>query len=148
MHITTFSTHLGLMRYKRLNFGISSAAEVFQNAIRETIEGIKGAVNISDDILVFGKNQDEHNHALEEVFQRLQDRGLTLNPLKCEYSKKKLEFLGYVFGEGGMAPDPKKVKAILDLKAPTSVTEVRSLLGMTNYCSRFIEGYATITQPK
>ena len=145
--ITTFSTHLGLMRYKRLNFGISRAAEVFQNAIRETLEGIKGAVNIRDDILVFGKNQDEHNHALEEVFQRLQDRGLTLNPLKCEYSKKKLEFLGYVFGEGGMAPDPKKVKAILDLKAPTSVTEVRSLLGMTNYCSRFIEGYAKITQP-
>ena len=53
-YITTFGTHLGLMRYKRLNFGISSAAEIFQNIIRETLEGIPGALNISDDILVFG----------------------------------------------------------------------------------------------
>ena len=44
-----------------------------------------------------------------------------------------------------MAPDPTKVQDILNLKPPTSVTEVRSLLGMTNYCARFIEGYATCT---
>ena len=55
-YITTFSTHMGLMRYKRLNFGISSAAEFLQNVIRETLEGIDGAINMSDDILVFGKN--------------------------------------------------------------------------------------------
>ena len=52
-YITTFSAHIGLMRYKRLNFGISSAAEIFQNVIRETLEGIDGAINISDDILVW-----------------------------------------------------------------------------------------------
>ena len=56
------------MRYKRLNFGISSAAEIFQNVIRETLEGIPGALNISDDILVFGKMQSAHDHALEAVF--------------------------------------------------------------------------------
>ena len=75
------------------------------------------------------------------------ERGLTLNKLKCEYSKRKLEFLGYVFGEDGMAPDPTKVQDILDLEAPTSVTDVRSLLGMVNYCARFIKGYATTTEP-
>ena len=53
-YITTFSTHLGLMRFKRLNFGISSAAEIFQNVIRETLAGIRGAYNISDDILIAG----------------------------------------------------------------------------------------------
>ena len=47
--ITTFGTHMGLMRYKRLNFGISSAAEIFQNVIQETLEDIDGAINISDD---------------------------------------------------------------------------------------------------
>ena len=62
-YITTFSTHMGLMRYKRLNFGISSAAEIFQNVIRETLEGIDGAINISDDILVFVKPHSEHNRS-------------------------------------------------------------------------------------
>ncbi len=70
-YITTFSTHLGLWRYKRLNFGVSSAAEVFQNAIRETLSGISGAINISDDILVFGATQEEHDKNLKATFERL-----------------------------------------------------------------------------
>ena len=60
-YITTFSTHLGLRRFTRLNFGISSAAEIFQNVIRETLSGIQGVINISDDILVYGKTQKDHN---------------------------------------------------------------------------------------
>ena len=67
-YITTFGTHLGLMKYKQLSFGISSAAEIFQNVIRETLEGIPGALNISDGILVFGKTQRAHDHTLEAVF--------------------------------------------------------------------------------
>ena len=70
-YITTFSTHLGLMCCKRLNFGISSAAEVFQNAIRESPEGIGAVINFVDDILVYGQTQEEHNRALRIVFQRL-----------------------------------------------------------------------------
>ena len=73
-YITTFGSHMGLMRYKRLNFGISSAAEIFQNVIRETLEGIDGAKNISDDILVFGKSHEEHDQNLRAVFQRLRER--------------------------------------------------------------------------
>ncbi|KAJ8004145.1 hypothetical protein DPEC_G00155730 [Dallia pectoralis] len=45
-YITTFTTHLSLRRYKRLNFGISSAAEVFQNAICQTVQGITGVKNL------------------------------------------------------------------------------------------------------
>ena len=107
------------MRYKRLNFGISSTAEVFQNAIRDTLEGIKGAINISNDILVFGNGQQEHNRALKAVLKQLRERGLTLNQAKCDFNKPSLEFLGYVFGENGMSPDPKKVKDILNLNSPT-----------------------------
>ena len=89
---------MGLMRYKRLNFGMSSAAEIFQNVIRETLEGTDGAKNISDDILVFGKSH-EHDQNLTAVFQRLREKDLTLNKSKCEYSKDKLEFFGYVFSK-------------------------------------------------
>jgi hypothetical protein len=46
------------------------------------------------------------------------------------------------------AEGPTKVQDVLNLKAPTSVSVVRSLLGMTNYCARFIEGYATLTEPQ
>ena len=110
-------------------------------------EGIPGALNISDDILVFGKTQSAHDPAPEAVFQRLKERGLTLNKSKCEYSKDNVEFFGYVFSGDGIAPDPKKIEDIINLQTLTSASEVRSLLGMTNYCSRFIPDYATKTEP-
>ena len=53
-----FSIHCGVRRYKRLDFGIIFAAEIFQNAIRNCIQGIEGSINISDDILIFGRNQE------------------------------------------------------------------------------------------
>ena len=50
-YITTFTTHWGLFRYKRLSFGINSAAEIFQKAIYDMVKDIKGVTNISDDII-------------------------------------------------------------------------------------------------
>jgi len=146
-HITTFGTHMGLMRYKRLNFGISSAPEIFQIVIRETLEGIDGGKNISNDILVFGKSQEEHDQHLRAVFQRLREKGLTLNKSKCEYSKDTLEFFGHVFSKEGISPDPKKVEEVVSLWTPSTASEVPRLLGMTNYSSRFIPDYVTKTEP-
>ena len=57
-NITIFTTHVGLRRYKRLSFGVSSAAEIFQNTLSNVLEGLDGVRNISDDIIVFGRNQD------------------------------------------------------------------------------------------
>nr|XP_006823364.1 PREDICTED: uncharacterized protein LOC102803828 [Saccoglossus kowalevskii] len=64
-HLTVFSTHNGLYRYKRLNFGVCSAAEVFQNMIRSALQGLKGVLNISDDILIYGRDQQCHDANLE-----------------------------------------------------------------------------------
>ncbi|XP_021352181.1 uncharacterized protein K02A2.6-like [Mizuhopecten yessoensis] len=69
-YITTFSTHVGIYQYKRLNFGISSASEVFQETIRQVIQGIDGAKNISDDILIFGRSRVEHDAVLRQVLQK------------------------------------------------------------------------------
>ena len=146
-YITTFSTHVGLWRYKRLNFGISSAAEVFQNAIRESLNGLRGVTNISDDILVFGSDQTEHDFNLRACLQRIRDNGLTLNARKCVFNKQSLDFFGYTFSASGLSVDAKKVQDIVSLPPPSNISEVRSLLGMANFSSRFIPNYATLTQP-
>ena len=61
-NITTFTTHVGLRRYKRLSFGISSAAKIFQNTPSSALERLDGVRNISDDIIVFGRTQEEHDY--------------------------------------------------------------------------------------
>ncbi|KAK3749040.1 hypothetical protein QZH41_005695 [Actinostola sp. cb2023] len=146
-YITTFATHTRLYRYKRLSFGINAATEVFQHPISQLLADIPGALNISDDVIVFGQTQNDHDETLEKTLKKFSDNHITLNAKKCEFNKTSLEFFGFVFSDGGMKPDPKKVEDIQNLEPPTNVKELRSVLGMTGYSSRFIQDYATITAP-
>lgn len=146
-YVTTFSTHVGLRRYKRLPFGINAASEIFQEAIREILTGLPGCKNISDDIIVFGKGKEEHDKNLRGVLQRLKENNLRLNKDKCEFSKTEIKFYGHIFSSSGLLPDPVKVEAIHKARPPQNSSEVKSLLGMAQYVSRFIPDYATITTP-
>ena len=78
--ITTFVTSAGLFRYKRLFFGVNSATEQYQHEIQRVLSGLRGAANISDDIIVHGRNQEEHDKNLMAAMSRVQDSMLTLNP--------------------------------------------------------------------
>lgn len=146
-YITTFTTHLGLRHYKRLSFGISSAAEVFQNAICQTLQALSGVKNLSDDIIVCDASQIEHDNNLRALFQRLKESGLTLNREKCEFNKSRLEFFGFIFSAQGVSADPKKVAAVQHAPDPQTPSEIKSLLGMANYCSRFIKDFSSISEP-
>ena len=146
-YVTTFSTHVGLRRYKRLPFGINAASEIFQEAIREILTGLPGCTNISDDIIVFGKGQEEHNKNLRGVLQRLKENNLRLNKDKCEFSKTEIKFYGHIFSSSGLRPNPVKVEGNQKARPSRDPSEVKSLLGMAQYVSRFKPNYATITTP-
>lgn len=88
--ITTFATHEGLLR--RLIFGINSAFEIFQKEIELVINGCTGAKNTSDDILIWGSTQEEHNTNLQEVLKRILEHGLRLNRDKCIFNVTSLVF--------------------------------------------------------
>jgi glutaredoxin-related protein len=145
--VTTFTTHVGLRRYKRLNFGINSAAEVFQEAIREMLDGLDGVLNVSDDILVYGESTGVHESRLVAVLDRIKSCGVTLNASKCELRKDVISFFGHIFSKDGVTADPSKIESIKNMKPPQTKEEIRSLLGMTNYVSRFISCYSTVTEP-
>ncbi len=122
--LTTFSTHVGLKNYKRMIFGLLS--EIYQYVI----QGIPGAQNISDDIIVFGKDQESHDQQLEITLARLAERSLTLNREKCVFSVPELVFFGHKVSAAGIPPDEKKVDAVKHARAPQSISELRSFLGL------------------
>ena len=131
-YITCFSTHIGLYVYKRLNFGICCASEIFQNAIAQVLRGLPNVINISDDILIYAPSVEIHNATLRAVLKRLAEHGLTLNKQKCELNKREIKFFGHIFSEHGVSVDPARVEIIRNLEPPTSAGEVRSLMGLVS----------------
>ena len=146
LDITTFAPHVGLYRYKRLNFGTRSAGEIFQETVsKEITRDIVGCVNISDYILVFGRNQKEHDQNSEKLIKRAREKEITFSKDKCEFNKDKCLYYGMVFSKEGASPDPTKVEAIKQAKPPRNAKELNSFLCTVQYNARFMESYAPQT---
>ena len=96
-NLTTISTHVGLYRFKRLNYGTVSAQEEFDHGIKQTLAGVPGFANISDDIIVYGKDTADHNKKVRAVLKRLSDVHLTLNKKKCLFNQTSIKFFRYLF---------------------------------------------------
>ena len=145
--LTTFITPFGRYCFRRLPFGITSAPEIFMRKMSELLAGTEGVFAFMDDILVFGKDEREHDKRLNIVLQTLRKAGLTLNPEKCLYRQQELKFLGHKFTRDGVVADPDKVAAIQDMPSPTSVTQLRQVLGMIHYLGSYLPDLHVTTRP-
>ena len=101
--------HIGLRRYKRVLFGINAAAEIFQNAIDEILGSFPGCKNISDGIIVYGKDQKEHYRNLHGVLERHKQYDIRLNQEKCSFTQTEIMFYGNIFTAKRIKPDPGKL---------------------------------------
>ena len=81
------------------------------------------------------------------MFEKVKQEGLKLKPSKCKLFRQEVVYLGHIVSKNGIQTDPKKVEAICRWPVPTTVTEVRSFLGFTNYYRRFIKKYAQVAKP-
>lgn len=72
--LCTFITPFGRYRFLRLPFGICSAPEYFHSILMKLFKGIKNIIIYIDDILIYGKTKEEHDKALEMVFERARQR--------------------------------------------------------------------------
>ncbi len=144
--ILTINTHKGLFKVKRLPFGISIAPGLFQRIMDSLLASISGTKVYLDDIIVFGRNQEEHNDILERVLDKLRDAGLTLKKEKCKIGLKELKFLGYIIGEKGVRPSEHRVKAI-KAPRPNNKEELQSFLGLVNYYNRFLKNKSNVVEP-
>lgn len=96
---------------------------------------------------MFSATFEEHLRDLENVFIRLTQAKLTLNPSKCFICQKKLIYLGHEISSYGIGPDPNKIKAIKQIEQPKNKKELRSYLGLCSYYRKFIKGFAEIAAP-
>ena len=91
------------------------------------------------------KTSDDHLRHLTDVFDRFREANIKLKPSKCVFGQQKVNYLGHIISQGGIEPDPEKVRLVQDV--PKTVRQVRSFLGLANYYRRFVKDFAKIASP-
>jgi hypothetical protein len=146
---TAFTTRYGLYEYTVMSFGLTNAPAYFMYMMNKVFMEYldKFVVVFIDDILVYSRNEEEHEEHLRLILQKLRDNQLYAKLSKCEFWLEEVSFRGHVITKGGIAVDPGKVRDVLNWKPPTTVSEIRSFLGLAGYYRRFIEGFSKIVKP-
>lgn len=108
---TTFISPFGCFYFNRLPFSIASAPEYFQQRMSLILDKLQGVVGHVDDILVWGKDHDEHDTRLHAVLLKFHETGVTLNMEKCELSWREVKLLGHILSAEGCATRPRQEKS-------------------------------------
>nr|GEU47152.1 putative reverse transcriptase domain-containing protein [Tanacetum cinerariifolium] len=130
-------------------FGLTNAPAVFMDLMNRVFHEFldKFITVLIDDILVFSKSKEEHEDHLRTVLQTLRQDKLYAKFSKCEFWLSSVAFLGHIVSAEGITMDPAKVEAITKWPRPTSVTKVRSFLGLAGYYHRFVKGFSRLALP-
>lgn len=145
--LLTINTQKGLFRVKRMAFGIKSAPGLFQRTMEALLAGIPGVAVLLDDILISGKDDEEHDERVKAVLGRLTSAGLRLKKAKCVFGANEVVFLGYKVDKHGIHPTEEKIAAIKNAPTPTNKTELQAFLGLLGFYERFLRGKSTILEP-
>ena len=146
---TAFVTKYGLFEYTTMPFGLSNAPATFQRIIELALRGLQwtSCLIYLDDVIIFGKNIEEHLARLWAVLNRLRLAGLKLSPKKCQFPQPRVKFLGHVVSSTGVEPNADNVAKLARWSQPKTVKDVRSFLGLASYYRRFIPGFSKIAHP-
>ncbi|KAL9976989.1 hypothetical protein ACROYT_G014344 [Oculina patagonica] len=146
---SAFVTHNGLYEFLVMPFGLTNSGASFQRLMGHILRGLeyRFALIYIDDIIIFSKSVEEHLAHLEEVFRRLREANVKLNPKKCSFVKQRVEYLGHVVTPDGVQPNPEKVRVVRDFPVPKNLKELRAFMGLANYYRRFVRGFAHIASP-
>ena len=100
--LTAFATHRGLMEYNRLPFGLVTACATYARLMNIVLSDLKGVTFYFDNVLIYSNSFSDHLNSLEQVLQRLKLYNHTVQPSKCHFWFKSLQYLGFVIGEGNL----------------------------------------------
>ena len=95
-----------------------------------------------DDILIFSRSLEERRNHLKQLFKRIEEVGLKLNPKKCSFACQRVEYLGHIITAQGLKPNPARIEAVKQYKVPHDLHTVRQFLRLTSFYRRFVPGFA------
>ncbi|XP_005108371.1 uncharacterized protein K02A2.6-like [Aplysia californica] len=145
--LTTFQIPYGRYCFTRLPFGLKVSQDIFQLKMDQIFESVKGATGISDDVVIYGKTDEEHDEGLRNLMKAAAEDGLVFNSEKCTIKTQSITFFGATYTPEGVHPDPDKVNDSKAMPAPTSKKELQEFLAFVTYMSPFINNMAEKAAP-
>lgn len=145
--LTAFPTHLGLMEFCRLPFGLVTACATYIRLMRIVLAGLSNVSFYFDNIFVYSSDWTQHCSTLRSVFDRIRSHGLTLKRSKCHYGFPSIQYLGFILGGDCRQPQPDKVEAMCRVTPPRTKKLLRSFLGMVSFYKCFIPQAVDLTAP-
>nr|GFB44580.1 putative reverse transcriptase domain-containing protein [Tanacetum cinerariifolium] len=141
---TTFRTRYGHYEFQVMPFGLTNAPAVFIDLMNRVYKPYldKFVIVFIDDILIYSKDEKEHEEHLKAILELLKKEELYAKFSKCEFWIPKVQFLDHVIDNQGIHVDPAKIESVKDWACPKSQTEIRQFLGLAGYYRRFIEGFS------
>ncbi|KAH7621122.1 putative Transposon Tf2-6 polyprotein [Nannochloris sp. 'desiccata'] len=146
---TAFTTPYGLFEFLVMPFGLNNAPATFSRLMMNIFQDyINDFVLVyMGDILIFFKDEAEHEKHLKLVLDRLREKGLVAKKSKCSFFKTDIDYLGFVVSADGVKMAADKVQAVLEWPTPSNASEVRGFLGLSGFYRNFIRNYAHIVAP-
>ena len=144
---TTMALDIGRFQWMRLPMGSIVAQDVFQRKLDAIFLSIPGVTGIVDDMIIYGKTDQEHDQHLVNFLEVFRKNTLTLNPDKMQFRLPQVSFFGHQWSTRGLSLDPKKIAAVKRMELPQDVETMRSFLGLVNYLNRFSPNLAELSEP-
>ena len=145
--LTAFITPFGRYKWLRLHFGLNVSSEIFQKTLCQALEGLPGVLCIAGDIIIYGKDDQEHDQNVERFLARCCEKGIKLKKEKLEFRCSQIVFHGHILTSEGVKVNPDKVRAIREMPRPQNPKNVECLNGMVNYLSRFFPHLSDVMKP-
>ena len=109
----------------------------------ELFADVEGVKVIVDDLLVWGKDDEEHDARRKQVLTRAREVNLKFNTEKCKIKQGHVPFVRHILSKEGLKPDPEKIRAVKEMKPPENDKELKTFLGFIQYLGKFMPNMAT-----
>jgi len=129
-------------------FGLKSAGNTFVRAVQKVLHPIRAFSDAYvDNLSTFSDDFVSHLCDLRRFLTGIRSSGFTLNLKKCSFAKQEIKYLGHIIGCGLHRPDPDRLKALSDMKPPTTKKQLRQVLGLFSYYRTYVKDVAAIAKP-
>nr|GEW36930.1 putative reverse transcriptase domain-containing protein [Tanacetum cinerariifolium] len=137
---TAFRTRYCHYEFQVMPFGLTNAPTVFMDLMNRVCKPYldKFIIAFIDDILIYSKDEKEHEEHLKAILELLKEEKLHAKFSKCEFWIPKVQFLGHVIDSRGIHVDPAKIESIKDWASPKTPTEICQFLDLAGKESSLI----------